>query len=76
VIVNDGSGLLFAPGDVDGLAQQLESLSHSADMRRNLGFSARQRAVSLFSLQRMIADYRHLYLGLAAKRGICAGERV
>ena len=76
VIGDGGSGLLFAPGDVDGLAQHLERLARNEVLGRNLGLSARQRVVSLFSLQRMIADYRHLYLELAAKRGICAREIV
>lgn len=76
VVGDDGSGGVFTPGDINGLAQHLERLAGNVDLGRNLGTAARQRAVSMFSLERMVKDYRQLYLELAARRGIIARSSV
>jgi glycosyltransferase involved in cell wall biosynthesis len=70
VVGDERSGGLFVPGDIYDLAQQLERLAENDDLRRSLGSAARQRAVSMFGLDRMVKDYRRLYLELAAQRGI------
>jgi sugar transferase (PEP-CTERM/EpsH1 system associated) len=70
VVSSELSGSLFAPGDINGLAERLERLAQDADLRRNLGKAARQRAVSQFSLQSMVGNYKRLYLELAEQRGI------
>jgi sugar transferase (PEP-CTERM/EpsH1 system associated) len=74
VIGDERSMGLFVPGDIDGLAQRLESLAGNVNLRRSLGTAARQRAVSMFSLERMVEDYRGLYRELAVRRGIFAGS--
>jgi sugar transferase (PEP-CTERM/EpsH1 system associated) len=70
VLGDDRSGSLFAPGDVNGLAESLERLAQDVDLRRSLGKAARQRAVSMFSLERMVRNYERLYLDLAEQRGV------
>jgi glycosyltransferase involved in cell wall biosynthesis len=70
VVGDEFSSSLFAPGDSDGLANGLERLARDPEMRRKLGMAARRRAVSKFSLDRMVGDYQRLYLELAEKRGL------
>ena len=74
-LVDDESvGLLFAPRDVPALAQHLARLVENADLRRNVGESARRRVVEQFSLAEMIRRYRDLYLELAARRVVPQGN--
>ncbi len=61
---------LFVPGDVDGLAANLERLARDSALRRTLGNVARQRAVSSFSLECMVGNYQRLYLEMAERRGL------
>jgi sugar transferase (PEP-CTERM/EpsH1 system associated) len=72
LVEKSSSGWLFQPGDTRGLASHLEQLSSNSNLRRELGNGARDRAVSHFSLEGMIARYRELYLGLAKQRNIYA----
>ena len=76
-IVEDGvSGLLCAAGDANELARLIESLVNRPELRQSLGGAARQSVTSKFSLEKMISDYRDLYLELAHQRGLClAGAR-
>ena len=74
VVGDEHSSWLFAPGDIDGLVQRLESLARSVNLCRSLGTAARQRAISMFSLERMVDNYRRLYVELAVRRGIFAGS--
>ncbi len=70
-VVEEGrSGWLFSPGNAEELAARLEQLAGRRDLREQLGAAARHRAVSRFALQRMLDDYRNLYLELAARRGL------
>jgi len=70
VVVDRESGWLFAPGNSDDLADQLEYLAASLETRRQLGKNARERAVQLFSLNGMMQRYRSLYVELAERRGV------
>jgi sugar transferase (PEP-CTERM/EpsH1 system associated) len=70
LIEHGSGGLLFAPGDVQALRSHLEQLIDDSEMRRELGNAARGRVVAEFSLDRMIQNYRDLYLQLAAQRDI------
>ncbi len=47
--VADGSGMLFAPGDVDALAEALQTLAHRADMRERMGRNAHARLREAYS---------------------------
>jgi len=76
-LIKDGcSGLLFAPGDVQALADRLERLQDQPGDREALGLAARRRAEAEFSLPRMIGRYTDLYLGLARQKGfgVSAGD--
>jgi sugar transferase (PEP-CTERM/EpsH1 system associated) len=70
VVEEDRSGWLFTPGDVVGLAERLERLANGGELRQAMGKAARARIVSKFSMERMVSDYRRLYLHLAEKRGV------
>ncbi len=70
VVQDAKSGLLFAPGDASALAARLESLAQNPGLRQTFGTTARQRVLLDFSLERMIRNYRDLYLELATQRGI------
>lgn len=70
VIGPGGVDCLFSPGDAAGLASQLERLERDPALRRSLGASVRQRAISEFSLERMLARYRDLYWDVAERHGI------
>jgi glycosyltransferase involved in cell wall biosynthesis len=73
-LVEDGrSGLLFAPRDLQTLAQLLLGLFEDSGKRLSLGAAARARAVEHFGLASMIRQYRDLYLELAAFRGVREG---
>ena len=76
LVEDDGSGWLFSAGDPMDLAVRLERLAHDTELRKRFGAAARQRAVAQFSLDRMVADYRKLYLELAGRRGIPTGRPV
>ena len=70
VIEENRSGWLFRPRDAETLASRLGLLASQEDLRRQYGAASRVRAVERFSLRRMLEDYSHLYLELAARRGI------
>jgi len=70
VIDNGQSGWLIRTGDHEALASILMRLASEADLRRSYGAAARQRIVERFSLDRMLNDYKELYLELVARRGI------
>lgn len=70
VVGTELSDNLFAPGDIDGLAERLGGLARNVNLRRKLGSVSRQRALCLFTLERMVGDYQRLYLELAEARGL------
>jgi sugar transferase (PEP-CTERM/EpsH1 system associated) len=76
-IVEDGvSGLLCPAGDATELARLIDRLVNRPELRHSLGVAARQSVTSKFSLEKMISDYRDLYLELAHRRGLSlAGAR-
>lgn len=70
-LVQEGrSGVLFAPGDDTHLAGQLELLAANEELRRDYGAAGRRRVLEDFSLDKMLAAYRHLYRDLAARKGV------
>ena len=63
-VVADGeTGILVPPGDAVALAETLGSLLDDPARARALGEAGRRRAASLFSAERMAADYRTVLLG-------------
>jgi sugar transferase (PEP-CTERM/EpsH1 system associated) len=70
-IIEDGrSGWLLPPGDAEVLADRLGQLAASPALRERLGSEARRRVLECFTLERMLAEYRTLYLELAGRRGL------
>lgn len=66
-LIEDGrTGLLFTAGDSASLAAQINILADCA-LRHRLGSAARETAIRLFSLDRMVGNYRNLYRGLEQK---------
>ncbi len=64
--VEDGtSGLLVEPEDAAGLAAALGELLADPDRRQEMGEAARQRIEREFSIERVSAAYRRLWLELA-----------
>jgi glycosyltransferase involved in cell wall biosynthesis len=53
--------LLTPAGDVDALAAKIVELLDDRDRRLEIGAANRQRARRLFSVEKMVADYRVLY---------------
>ncbi|WP_284615906.1 TIGR03088 family PEP-CTERM/XrtA system glycosyltransferase [Aquabacterium humicola] len=61
-LVDDGgTGLIVPPGDASALAGALEALACDPPRAAAMGRAGRQRAVSQFSLQAMVARYQDLY---------------
>ena len=59
-IVGD-AGLIFRKNDVQDLKLKLRLLINSPDLRKQLGDRARNRAVELFDIERMLAEYLAIY---------------
>jgi glycosyltransferase involved in cell wall biosynthesis len=70
-MIEDGSeGFIVQPGDVRAFADALLLLGRDAGLRREMGVRARERAVSLFSEDRMVEKHASLFrslLGVASK---------
>jgi glycosyltransferase involved in cell wall biosynthesis len=62
----DAEGTLAPAGDVDALAGKVVELLDDPERRRRIGAASRERAERLFSVERMVAEYRALYDELLA----------
>jgi sugar transferase (PEP-CTERM/EpsH1 system associated) len=74
IIENNHNGSLFAPGDVEWLANKLQLLASNPSLIHELGTAARNRAIESFSLSRMLELYRSFYLDLAARRQVAVAR--
>ena len=72
IVEDSESGWLFDAGDVEYLSRLLHRLAVQPDSRMSIGEAARRRVQEMFSNERMLANYRALYLELAARRGVCS----
>ena len=70
VVEDEISGVLFTPGDVQGLAAQLLELASDERRREALAFGARRRIEACFSLDRMLAAYSQMYRELVGHEGM------
>ncbi len=61
VVLDGETGFLLPLGDVDGMAARAIELLKSREMRQGMGQRARQRALSLFSAERVVGMYMDLY---------------
>jgi lipopolysaccharide/colanic/teichoic acid biosynthesis glycosyltransferase len=64
-VIDGTTGLLYEPGDIDGLAERIECLA-DPDRRAVMGAAARRRAVSDFSQDAVTAAVLQTYAGLLA----------
>jgi glycosyltransferase involved in cell wall biosynthesis len=64
-VVEDGvDGFLAEPHDVDGLASRLERLARDPALRAEMGRRGRERALSRYAVDRLVADVDALYRSL------------
>lgn len=64
-VVTEDCGTLVPPRNAQGLAAALVALGEDASRRVHLGRAGRRRAEDLFSLDRMVRQYRDVYEGVA-----------
>ena len=55
-LLRDGAGLMVPPGDPAALAEALERLIRSPELRRQLGDAGRRRVSEEFSIERVVAQ--------------------
>jgi len=60
-VVNGETGLIFPIGDVQALADAMESVSSDSDKAMSMGKAGRLRAERKFNLTRMMSDIQNLY---------------
>lgn len=61
VVVHDGTGLLVEPRSAAALAEAIERLARDAETRDAMGAAGRARVETLFTIDRMVADYAREY---------------
>jgi glycosyltransferase involved in cell wall biosynthesis len=71
-VVDGTTGLVVPAGDADALRAALERLAADADERRRLGEAGRQRALELFTADRMARSFERMYDALLAQEDACA----
>jgi len=69
LVEDDGNGLLVPPGDSVALARCLARLVADDALRQRLATASLTRARDQFSLDGMVAAYRHLYAGELPRTG-------
>lgn len=69
VVVPHETGLLFAPGDVGGLAACLDELLSDPDLRRSLGANGKLRQLSEFTVERYCRQFEDLYREMTPGHG-------
>jgi glycosyltransferase involved in cell wall biosynthesis len=68
VCVDDETGFLLRPGDLNGLTDRLTRLANSEPLRGRLGEAGRKFVRENFSAERMVDELHSLYLKLASDR--------
>ena len=66
------TGFLIRTGDVENAAQKLLQLASQPGLREQLGRRGQEFVRENFPVEKMVDDQYHLYLKLAAERGIHA----
>ncbi len=69
LVVDGETGYLVPPGDPVAIAQRLRHYLEHPDVAARHGLAARERVLREFSLERMVAGYRRLYLDSVAAGG-------
>ena len=68
LIEHEHTGLLFPAGDEEKFAAALERLAMQADLRKQLGNAARERARSRYSIGIVRQQFQDLYQGLLSEK--------
>ncbi len=71
-VVHGSTGLLVQAGDGDGLRDALAQLAASPEERNRMGAAGRQRALELFTAERMAQGFERLYDDILQSAGQCA----
>ena len=61
VVADNQTGLLVPPGDAPALANALQYLLDNVNRRDKMGKAGRARAVSCFSIARMVSETQEVY---------------
>jgi sugar transferase (PEP-CTERM/EpsH1 system associated) len=69
LVVEGETGMLVPYSDAKALAEKMARYVDDPGLRRKQGAASRERALSEFSMETMVARYTDLYCGLAAARG-------
>lgn len=64
IIMDNKTGLLFEPGNIQELKSKLETLINNDSFRIDIGKNARNFIVSNFSVEKMVKNTEKLYKGL------------
>jgi sugar transferase (PEP-CTERM/EpsH1 system associated) len=67
LVAHEATGLLYEPGDRDGLAQALARYAAEPELRVRHGRAARERVLERFSLEGMVRRYADFYDELLAR---------
>jgi glycosyltransferase involved in cell wall biosynthesis len=67
LVAHGATGLLYEPGDRDGLAQALARYAAEPELRARHGRAARERVLERFSLEAMVGRYADFYDELLAR---------
>lgn len=68
MILHEECGLIVQPRSADAMARGIEELLLSPEKRARYGASARARAISTYSVDRMADDYERLFFGSVTRR--------
>jgi glycosyltransferase involved in cell wall biosynthesis len=60
-VVGEDTGVLYRSGDEEGLSHALTRLATDGELRARMGAAARKRALSRYSVDRLLADIDQLY---------------
>ncbi len=74
LVKNDINGILISPGDVDGLAQGLDTLLSNEKMAKDMGRKGRKMITETFSSETMVSGIRDLYIECLKRKGIHLGD--
>ena len=61
IVEHGRSGLVSRPGDIGGLARNIEALANDARLRAKLGAHGRRRAEEYFTPKRFASDFERIY---------------
>jgi glycosyltransferase involved in cell wall biosynthesis len=70
IIVDEHSGLLVPPGDINALAEAMERLIHDEPLRERLGAAGKERVETVFASERIINNYESLFRRLVQKTAL------